>query len=73
MLTVKLSDCVAHQIEGHVGEPVDGGDDIGEEDELGLVVGARKLPRLERVHGGAKDQHERVGQPGDDARKRKLT
>ena len=56
-----------YQVERHVCKPVNGGDDVGEEDELGLVVRAGKLPGLEGVHGRAKDQHERVGQAGHDA------
>jgi len=30
---VKQSDCVAYQIEGHVGEPVDGGDNVEDQHE----------------------------------------
>ena len=51
---------------------MDGGHDVGEEDELGLVVGSRKFPGLEGVDGGAEDQHERVGQAGHDAEERKV-
>jgi hypothetical protein len=51
---------IVYQVEGNVGEPVDGGDDVGEEDELGLVVGAGKLPGLEGVDGGAEDQYEGI-------------
>ena len=57
----------SYQVQRYVCEPVNGGDDVGEEDELGLVVGARKLPGLEGVHGRAQDQHERVGEAGHDA------
>ena len=47
--------CLAYQVEGYVGEPVDRGDDVREENELGLVVSARKFSSLEGVHSGAED------------------
>ena len=57
----------ADHVEGHEGEPVDGVDAVGEEDEPGLVEAARTLPRLEGVERGGDDQEEGEEEPGDEA------
>ena len=57
----------ADHVEGHEGEPVDGVDAVGEEDEPGLVEAARTLPRLEGVQRGGDDQEEGEEEPGDEA------
>ncbi len=49
---------------------MDGGDNVGEEDELGLVVGSGKFPGLEGVDGGTQDQHERVGETSHNAKEK---
>ena len=48
----------AHQVQGHEGQPVDGVDAVGEEDEPGLVEPTWALPCFESIQGGRDYQQE---------------
>ena len=57
----------ADKVQRNEGEPVDGVDAVGEEDEPGLVESSRTLPRLERVECRGDDEEEGEEQSSDEA------